>query len=324
MIGEERFPVRHVLRSHSSSVRSLQFSPDGKVLASGAYDGSVLFHDPDSGAIVRRLDAPSKLVNSVAFSPDGKMLACAMNDGSGVQVWDAASGGVIKRLSGPNEYWYVRSVAFSPDGTLLASGDYRENVWLWNTRTWENIRTMSEWHWIREKLTLAQLRQKERTYRHEKRPINCVAFSPDGHVIAAGLDGRPARLWNARTGEEMIEMRISAANSIAFSPDGRFMASAEAEGFFTLEGWVSLWRWEPWSKVRDWKPQGRYRPPLLLQSWRGRSSFNAVAFSPDSRWLAAGSAIDDVRIFDTETYDMVAELKGHASYVNCVAISPDG
>jgi WD40 repeat protein len=70
-------------------VNSLAFSPDGRILASGGYDSSVILWDPQRG---QRIGEPLKIpggsgVNSVAFSPDGRILVSGGDDGS-VILWD--------------------------------------------------------------------------------------------------------------------------------------------------------------------------------------------------------------------------------------------
>ena len=65
------------------------------------------------------------------------------------------------------------------------------------------------------------------------------------------------------------------------------------------------------------------RPELILQTGHTRS-INAVAFSPDSRWLASGGKDNVVKIWDLATGNIVRTLYGHTSNVNALAISPDG
>ncbi|HRS14606.1 MAG TPA: WD40 repeat domain-containing protein, partial [Candidatus Bipolaricaulis sp.] len=68
-------------------VRSVAFSPDGTVLASGSDDGTIKLWDVTSGTGLRTLTGHTYPVNSVAFSPDGKTLASGSNDGT-VLLWD--------------------------------------------------------------------------------------------------------------------------------------------------------------------------------------------------------------------------------------------
>lgn len=65
------------------------------------------------------------------------------------------------------------------------------------------------------------------------------------------------------------------------------------------------------------------KPELILQSGHTKSA-NAVAFSPDNRWLASGGKDDVIKIWDLATGNVLRTLYGHTSNVNALAVSPDG
>lgn len=109
------------LEGHLSSVGSLVFSPDGKLLATGDIDGHVLLWDVTApGAPGRRLSGHTGPVHDLAFSPQGHRLASASEDGT-VQLWDPATGRPATDLPLTGHTGAVRGVAFSPDASLLAS-----------------------------------------------------------------------------------------------------------------------------------------------------------------------------------------------------------
>jgi WD40 repeat protein/serine/threonine protein kinase len=146
-------------------IRSVDFSPDGRLVATADNEASVTLWDAATGATVRSLLGHCRLVSSIAFSPDGKRLASASWDQTAI-VWDVTSGRAIVTLRG-----HMRSVlcvAFSPDGTRVATGSEDQTVKLWDAATGEEVLTL----------------------RGHTALVSSVAFSHDGRLLAsAGRDG---------------------------------------------------------------------------------------------------------------------------------------
>lgn len=80
----------NTLKGHTSIVKSLSFSPDGKTLGSGSWDTTIRLWDVPIGEHKKTLTGHKHWVYSVSFSRDGKTLASAAVDGT-VLLWDIAS-----------------------------------------------------------------------------------------------------------------------------------------------------------------------------------------------------------------------------------------
>jgi WD40 repeat protein len=113
----------------SVAVRTVAFSPDGRLLATGCSDSTVRLWDPASGQPLHVLEGHTNSVNSVAFRPGGRLLATGSAD-STVRLWDGASGQHLQTLEG--QTGHVNGVAFSPDGRLLATASFDSTVRLWS------------------------------------------------------------------------------------------------------------------------------------------------------------------------------------------------
>jgi WD40 repeat protein len=121
------------MREIEREVTSLAISSDGRTLAIGCENGTILW-ELASGKERTRLPGHWNGRGSVAFSPDGKLLASGSHDPSGdmdkvVHVWELATGKELGAFKGHHQPVY--SVAFSPDGRYLAtaSGDATTLIW---------------------------------------------------------------------------------------------------------------------------------------------------------------------------------------------------
>jgi WD40 repeat protein len=207
--------------------RSLAFSPDGKLLASGNAGGktpeqTLTLWDVASGEIEANFEGHETEVFSVAFSPDGKLLASGASDmaegGSETfKVWDVATRKSVLQARASS----VSAVAFSPDGKLVAVGNGVSEVSLWDVASGKGTIT----------------------FRGHTSVVYCVAFSPDGKWLASG-DGRGNLiLWDVATGKARMLLKLwekpgDSVDSVAFSPDGKTLATATSPDG---RGQIKLW-----------------------------------------------------------------------------------
>ena len=114
--GKERL----IATGHKSVLSDLVFSPDGRWLASGNYDGTVKLWEVGAWRCVATLSGMGDQVRDVAFSPDSQRLVTGSNP---VKLWDLTTFNELASLAVDGTVGHGKVVAFSPDGNILAVRD---------------------------------------------------------------------------------------------------------------------------------------------------------------------------------------------------------
>ncbi|MFO0810515.1 MAG: protein kinase [Gemmataceae bacterium] len=333
------------LGGHTNPVRTVAFSRDGRLLASGDGDmgrgdvGSIIIWDWAAGTELRRLRGHTDPIMRVAWGI-GNRLASASSDHT-VKIWDVTTGQEALTLHGHGDI--VRTVAFSPDGLRLVSAGGDRTIRMWNGTPWEPQTPIGE----RRSFAV-----------HDGRALG-VAFRPDGRQLATigsdyavaiwdvGDPGEPRRI-DLRTA---FDAKVPGADSdyfaIAYAPDGRRLATANSVANVVIfdvvtgkpervfsghgPGPVRGLAFRPggrqiasagWDRtIRIWDlDTGRIDRVLAEHS----EPVNSVAYAPNGRWLATAANDQTVRVWDADTGAVIHKLTGHAGGVYGIAISPDG
>lgn len=136
-----RYDETGFLFGHEALVACIQFSPDGKRLASGSLDKTIRVWDIASGKQLLTIKGDMGQVRSVAFSPDGSMIAAGSLGKA--YLWDANTGGRIlyfdQRSARKSQTPMVTTLTFSPDGTTLFTGNTSGAIHSWRVDTGEHI-----------------------------------------------------------------------------------------------------------------------------------------------------------------------------------------
>jgi WD40 repeat protein len=148
--------------------------------------------------------------------------------------------------------------------------------------------------------------QSCRNLRAHSQPIESVAISPDGKLLASGSDDQTIKLWSLPEGKVLHTLggHQRSVTSVAISPDGTLLASGSSDN--TIQLWAL--------------PEGK-----LLQTLEGHtSSVFSVAISPDGKFLASGSGNKTIKLWGLPEGKLLQTLEGHTNSILSVAISPDG
>jgi eukaryotic-like serine/threonine-protein kinase len=263
---------------HAAIVWSVEFSPDGRWLVSTHGDGAILLWNVAERDLAGNFNEHSGPVRSVAYSSDEKHIASASEDGT-VVVWDAASGRKEATLVGHDAR--TMAVVFSPDGRWVASIDFYRNL-----IRWDIDRSQPKW--------TIDSRGTGRT----------LAISPNAHWIAA-----TSGVFDSQDGHEVADFyttrpELSEIYGVVFSANGRWLACAGATGSLYL---VDTGSWQ-----------------VLEHLQLSDTQLIAVSFSPDSKSLVTGDDEGRVRLWSVSPLREVALIGRHAARVKSVAFSPDG
>ncbi|MCC0179484.1 caspase family protein [Waterburya agarophytonicola K14] len=240
------------ISAHEDIINQIKYSPDGKIIASAAWDKTIKLWDAETGKLIDTLIGHQDGVNTIAFTPDSQTLISASEDKT-IKIWSILDKTkLIKTLEDHTDS--IKAVTVSPDGQLIASGGYDNKIKIWSiagellqtidahklaitslqfipdsntlvSGSWDN--TIKLWSIKNGGKTNNLLH----TLTGHQDGVTTINLNSDGTVLASGSGDRNIKLWNTKTGELIKTLRghTSQINSLAFSRNDQSIVSGEEQ-----------------------------------------------------------------------------------------------
>lgn len=237
-----------------------------------------------------RVDLPVGITHDSLAQPDFPVLATAVSpDGQQLATAGYQMLYVWDRKTGrllhawkASDSW-IRVVTFSPNGYLLATAGDAGDLKLWD---WE------------QSLLVHHLSNQGDT-------LYTIAFNPHGDLLASGGVDKTIRIWDVANGQLLKKWFAHTATirAMVFNPDGNLLISGAQDGV------LSRWHWT----------EGL---PVAHPFKNVELGIYSLAFSPDGRWIAAGT-FRAIHLWDAITGQARPLLKKHTSWVRSLAFNAD-
>ena len=232
-----------LLKGHGGAVLSLDFSKDGKYLASGGMDGTAILWDIKQRTRLLRLKGHVGDVNVVRFASNDRHLVTGGDDKT-VRLWRASDGRALAILRKHKDV--VRDISVSPGGTMFVSGAVDGLIHLWRSDNGRLIKSFGDKRFEVTSLTFARdgksilsgsgsspyhsflwnlkSGKKSLIYKSHDNIVLATAISPKGRLLAmAGGNNNEIHIWSRQTGKLLKKLKGvgRAVWAVGFSPNGR-------------------------------------------------------------------------------------------------------
>lgn len=328
------FKVRAVTRcsssieGHAEAIIFVQFSPDGRYLASGSGDTTVRFWDLNTETPHFECKGHKHWILSLAWSPNGKKLASGCKNGQ-VCIWDPATGIQIgKTLTGHNQW--ITSLCWKPlhldaECRHLVSSSKDTTIRIWDSILSQCLLVISghaqsvtclRWGGTNLLYSSSQDRTIKvwqgdtgilcRTLEGHGHWVNTLALSTDYVLRTAAFDPANAAIVPIKSTGSDEELSLKAKcryEAIKANNPERLVSGSDDFTMFL------------------WHPESDKKPIARLNGHQ--QPINEVLFSPDTRLIASASFDKSVKVWNGINGNYICSLRGHVQRVYQIAWSAD-
>ncbi len=319
-------PEGAIARFGKGGLSHVQYSPDGTQIAIGSSIGTWIY-DTTTLQPIHLLTKSDMGMSNFTYHPKKNILVSYENDAT-INLWNTDTGKLERELTSSNR---IKGIVFNANGDTVAFATARRIIRILDAKTGKEKQTIQKPH-------------------VDASDINCLAFNPNGFMIAAGEESGNIVLWDTVSGKHIqdLDENQSEVRSVAFNNDGNILASGSAS-----DNAVRLWDMDTMQQIQTLKAEGRVSGfnhiafsadggllaaacvngtiqlwdlntyqhiKTLTEYWGGQS----VSFSPDLRTLASSDFNGNVRIWNIFTGESTHSIKGFYGEYICFAVSPDG
>jgi WD40 repeat protein len=279
---------------HQQTVRTVAWSPEGTMLASGADDAQLLLWTPD-GTIRHHVPHPAP-VQALAWSPRGqRVVTGAANQ---VLFLDASTGTALTQARHAHEA-SVTSLAWSSHaGHPVVSGSLDRRAIVWNTQVYQPLTV----------------------FRRHMTPIEAIACMTQDAIVASASQGGVVRLWQLETAQEVHGFYKGdqfPLHAIAWTPGGMQLTVGGDDG--NIQVWSN-----PLLCHQSVAVLAEIQCADTPQRSRAHAAaVRALAWSPDGRFLATGGDDGILAIWDASAGFSLLSTTQHDAPVLALAWAPD-
>ncbi len=306
--------VLYELKGHTSSVSTLAFSNDGKKLASGCRDHSVLIWDLENGKLISKNSSSFKQgIYQVRFSQNDSLVGVVSWERIAdrepgifgfVKILDSHTGKELKRIELDNHP--AAGIVFTPDSKNMILSTWGEIVYSYNLKTFD----------LNWKFDLSDPQ--------EYNAFHSIDIHPDGKIVAVGSTDHRVYLLNTLNGEiihkiEPWQGHTKTVKAVKFSADGKFLATGGEDQT------ILIWKTNNWSKSNSlvghintvnglaWNSEGNAILSASLDGtlkiWNLQQPFETnyeicnfgpwqTPFTPDGKYFAAPSSDKKMVVYE--------------------------
>jgi len=215
--GGVKCTQKYRLEGHSDSVVQVEFSHDGKYIATGGYDGTVKIWAPENGTLLHTLEGPSKEVEWILWHPKGHAILAGSAD-SMAWMWWAPTGKLMQIFAGHAQS--ITCGCWGLGGKLICTGSEDKSVIVWNPRNPSPQQHIKQVH---------------------DSSVIAMCSHPEAPIIVTGSEDATARVVHIETGKVVANLggHLDSVEAVGFNnaaPGGMLLLATAS-----MDGHAMIW-----------------------------------------------------------------------------------